>query len=277
MDAMEVVLNTNQYIRKVVGISNAFGPPDSVFRQMLKYNSWILGKPFYSACEVYKLTKSTAFDAAWTDLLDSNIEDTLKTKKHPELLRLLNAIELPTSKETDAGEKRVLLILKKLLNKHCSEFERYSNKTFELKFPDKINLVVELSRTFGTFGGTMPTKNMLISIEVHQNDPNPISVVFHEMLHALFKFNGIKFKTNYIEEAFLDYFTLDGLLEKDLGFIDSFDAEKKHEFNVIHRRYAKAESDALLPLFSKYVIAGAQGSIWKAMKTAGMTDSFLLK
>ena len=274
---MKTIINTNRYLRKLVAIYNAFGPPDSVFWAMMKQNSWILGETFYAACEIYKAASARDSDNLWSDFLDANIKATLAGNKRAGLVALLDQLEIPSNHETVLLEKRVLGQLEHGINHHVAKFNAYSRKTFGFSVPKAMNIVVGVSNYGGTRGGAISAANMLISIDVHQDDPNPLPVLFHEMLHVMFRENNIRFTERYMEEAFLDYFTSGGLLDKALGFVDKIDMKAKHEQNVIHRPYAKRESEIAFSLLDKYASAGGTGNIWDFMAKKHMASTILLK
>lgn len=269
---MELVLNTNARIRKLVAVWNLFGPVNSPMRRMLEYDSRFLSKEIRVAHKVYKemerLSGSKNDKDFWKAFLDRN--QSSARKKYSKLVKLLGTLKVPMGKEKGAFFRKTSRSLVKDLEVYNSRISIWVKKIFGFNVPHKVDLVLDRSPLKGDRGASLLSNPSIISLQIYRYDKRIIGVLLHEILHSLIgnsaNLKSKRARCGYAEEALLDYFTPYGILDRKIGLTNSLNIEKHQKEQERLRPYSAETSRALLSAIKEYYSACGETTIWSFLK-----------
>ncbi len=269
---MKIIFNSNKYIRVLVAINNLFGPEDSIAQKML-IDPRFFGKEIYLATKIYEKLKINlkefGVNSFWVLFLDRNISDA--KRKFPDLIENLN--QLSTILNFDD------ILTNKISNQINQDFKILDsninvllNKFFAFKLPDEIDIIIDYDTIASFTGSSLSYSPLIISIQMPKYSNKIITISLHEILHSLINKNKNIPEDKYrFEEALLDYFAPNGIIDEKLELLDSFKIEERFESLISNRPYAINEAKELLPIIKEYCEMSDKITIWEFLKKSGFS------
>ena len=160
--------------------------------------------------------------------------------------------------------KRNLKIENEIELKLYNNYLLYSKKIedgiknfFGFKLPKKVYILINHTQFSGGSGFWFKDKNIVIILNIDFYRTHYVSVMIHEILHALLDEHKLNLLSNSFdktkEEALLDYFSPDGVLDYYCGILKNFDLKKHYENQIFLRPDSKNAAKELFPYIQNYI------------------------
>lgn len=269
---MEIEFNTNNNIRKLIAVTNLLGRPGFLLKGT---GQRFFGKGFYTATEIFsevcKITQNQEEGSMWAAFLDKNIEDTRKTSHFSTVSNLLETLDIPTEDKAS----KFFIEMKSALAQDFKSFEgkiaTWLVRIFGVNLPRKIDIVLDRNKDKWSSGNSLRSDiGVVIYLQTKRYSKDKLAIILHELLHSLIREKGLIEKkaseNNYFEDALLDYFVPNGILDKKIGLIETLDIEKHQKEQEELRPYSLEASRRLLPLIGEYYAICGEKTIWQFLK-----------
>ena len=284
---MEVIFNTNERIRKLAGIWDMFGPPNSIGRMIARHANYF-GDTVYAAAMISEKLdeiidnlskKHIRRGTVWASLLDRNIANLKKPRRVREIISSLDNLDVHLEDERSNHFKRITKELRKSAKSNEKEMAKWVTKIFGFELPQSIDIVLNTAPIAQHFsnGSAVSYDPFIITLDFYKYRKSVLAVVIHEVLHSLIrKHRSLKEKprngVRAFEEALLDYFVPDGMLAEKLGFVHKLDVKQLQKKTEVNRRWASRESKKLLPTMEEYYKICGQETIWSFLRKKGFEE-----
>lgn len=275
---MEIIFNTNQYIRKLIATTQMLGVPNS---QANGLDPRFFGKDFYTSTLIFKeigrISQSGKEKQMWSAFLDRNIEATKKLGEFANLISLAENLSIPLEGEGSGffvGAKESLV---KDFDDNEQGIGDWLRKIFGFELPGSIDIVLDRRHDKHTGGNSCKSDGILISLQLDGTDKSNVAILLHELLHSLIEKKAIIKRrgpeNNYFEEALLDYFAPSGILDQRIGLVKSLDVEEHQKWQAKLRPYSAEYSTKLLPVIKEYYGICGETTIWQFLKEKGFAET----
>lgn len=280
---MRIVFNTNDRIRKLVSVWNMFGPPDSIAAQLERYANF-MGNEFYTAskinAELHRLWNRRTRDkkSIWARLLDNSVSETEKESRFSKLINLLDSLKIPMEDANGNEFRKMKDSLRRDVLHYEGRTRSLIRSAFGFELPDRINIVLDYAlEVHGSGGSSVSYTPPIISLQLNRYGKGAIGVMVHELLHSLIKKYRPLDETDRdvhtkFEEALLDYFAPDGIIDYRLGLIKKLNLEEIEKINGRQRPRAKEASERLLPYIREYNDIFGERTVWSFLKEKGFKE-----
>ncbi len=279
---MELVFNTNKYLRKLASVWDLFGPPNSPARLLRAYDARFFGNPFYISAQIYdemqKMAQSReGIRPLWFAFLDRNISTSKSDKRFTSLTKLVASLEIPMEDENGVLFRRFIKTFKGDFETYEKESAMLVGKIFGFTFPERLDVVLDLRGGVARSGSSLIADPPTIAMHLDKYERSCITLMLHELLHALVRKNKIirsdKQTPRWLEDAVIEYFVPHAIIDEKLGFIDSFNIDEFEKEREFARPYAAEEFRRLLPHIKEYYKICGKKTIWRFLEEKGF-DTF---
>jgi hypothetical protein len=274
---MEIIVNTNVLIRKLMRVYNLSSPIEPTLR-MLKYADFF-GPDFYKASLVLRMLYGPRQQDVHTDvlvsLLDRNVsKDTKGDERANELRSLLEGINLQSMKiDAELSESAKNGLPRDYANIEAKASE-WIKKIFGFELPERLDVIFDINPRSGQ-GLFISDSPPLIALSYPEYGISNVGVLLHEMMHFLISKNGMKARLRnadpMLEETLNDYFCPGGILDEKVGLLDKkMNLEAHQKEQVMFRPASRQLSDRLMPLMKEYLLICGDETIWKFLEKKGI-------
>ncbi len=274
---MELAIETNRAIRTLYLISKLFSgrdPDMAKFTQYMARYAMFFGDKLNNAALIQYMVnklKPNEMSELYNALFDKKIS---KTGKNPKIMEIVGSL---TEMQLDMGPDKVVEeAAKKLLSRYKKLEDNLSywvSKIFGFSLPKQLHVILHVGPFFGN-GDYIYSNPPTIALAFDFYKDDVLGILVHEMLHYLIDKNGMKARLANIdanfEEALLDYFSPDGILDEKLGLIGKFDLDFHQRMQVSLRHASYQISERLLPIIKEYYKQCENVTIWNFLKSNHM-------
>lgn len=274
---MEIVVNTNIFIRKLLRVYNMSSPREPT-RRMFKYAEFF-GPAFYNASQVFRMLYGPRQQDVHTEvlvsLLDRNLSMDIRDDERARAIRtLLDDIALHFSDADDRlmeSAKRGLPADYAAIDAKASEWIR---RIFGFELPERLDVIFDIAPMMGQ-GSCISDSPPLVALSYPEYGIQNIGVLLHEMIHYLISKAGMKERLRnsdpLLEETLADYFCPGGILDEKVGLLgQEMNLEDHQRQQVSFRPESKQLSDKLMPLMKEYLLICGDETIWKFLEDKGI-------
>jgi hypothetical protein len=146
-------------------------------------------------------------------------------------------------------------------------------RIFGFKLPGKIDLVLDCTHGRNSNGSCLSPNPSIVSLQIESYNNGYPGVLLHELLHSLIGKDGsIIGAAKNFEEALLDYFAPQGVLDEKVGLIKTLDIDEHQKSQERGRPYSIEESRRLLPVIKEYYKICGEKTIWRFLEEKRFTE-----
>lgn len=281
---MKINLRTDKYLRKLIWISNLYGPPNYLSIGLKQYPMFF-GKNFYLGAKIYRML----FEEQYTDNGDKEniireiLNKKISTQMGKQIVMNLEDLDIPI--ELNDDDKLFTDTANNLslwFNENFDNANSLVKNVFGFPLPEEITLILaeNLDTEMSVTGGLILDKDPVLigysrSFHDLENTYLP-GIILHEMLHAIIGSNSLinrkTAKSRFFEEALLDYFCSYGIISEKLCLIKKASIDEYHRINVKNRPYTSNISNMLLPMIQNYYKNFENNTVWEYLDKNKFSD-----
>ncbi len=281
---MELIFEDNKDFKKVVQLSNIFGPPDGLTNVMRDY-PMLFSSTFL---ELFSINKDVTGlqhrnKTLYEYLLGVSISPA-EAEKCKSIIERLRSVDMHNGDFSDI-EKEFRVKISRLYKENAENISKEIEQLFGFSLPRLLVVVVGRNFRPHSISGSglyysKASDMCLISLQLEngeflENVDIYLKVLLHELLHQLiekYKIIDTDEDRDHFEEALLDYFVPDGILAEKLDLIEKLDIVRLHRNNIRLRIYSEYASTRLLPHIEEYYKSAPKETIWQFLKARGFTN-----
>ena len=266
---MDLIINTNRAIRNFFLIRELFSRREPT-SDMAKF-AMFFNDNFRDASLIQnKINKldSERRNALFTLLLDRNINRA--DDSDPEIKSIISSLaDMQLEINSDESTSDAASMLAGQYKKLESNLASWISKIFGFDLPNHLDVLLYVGPFFGQ-GRYITANPPAVSLAFEEYKESKISVLTHELLHYLIEKSGIKTDLAAVgqsfEEALLDYFCPNGIMDEKLGLISKLDLDAHQRIQSALRPASKSSSEKLLPAIKEYYKQCGDTTIWDFLK-----------
>lgn len=270
---MQLFFRKETRLKKLVAISQIFGPPDSAVRRMIDYAPYI-GKEFGQASQIYNLlsfrsrNEHAKFYRAFLEKDETKKKRIITRMGKGQVFDLLDHLDIPEKEQS--YYRSIEDGLRKMISTKGNVADKWVKKIFGKPLPRKVYVIPFENYSRSSTSGTLLIENPpAVGLGGNfRNSKHLFGVFLHEVLHAVVD-PIIREGNSSFEEALLDYFVPHGILAEKFGLIKKFDFAA-HKKKVLQNRKCSAdESEKLASVMQEYRSILGKKTIWQFLQEKG--------